>query len=179
MESESIGQAKRSAVGVTLLSARVDERLAHCDLCPWECGVDRLAGEQGVCRLGRDARIFFAGLEHAEEPAWINPTFSIYTAGCNLRCAFCAAGEHVARPGIAPQDDLASTVRAFERVARETTVKSISFCGGEPGVALATVLDVARRLPANLPLVWNSNLYLTPDLVPALARVFDLFLPDL
>jgi uncharacterized Fe-S radical SAM superfamily protein PflX len=31
------------------------ERLRECRLCPRECGVNRLEGEQGVCKTGRKA----------------------------------------------------------------------------------------------------------------------------
>ncbi|HOF90121.1 MAG TPA: radical SAM protein, partial [Armatimonadota bacterium] len=79
---------------LTLLTARADalrEQLRACDLCAHRCGVDRLAGAVGRCRVGADARIAAACAHHGEEPAISGTRGSgtIFTAGCNLRCVYC------------------------------------------------------------------------------------------
>jgi len=55
----------------------------ECRLCAWNCGVDRLRGERGVCGLGLP-RIAHATL-HPAPPA----SYTIFMAGCNFRCLFC------------------------------------------------------------------------------------------
>ena len=42
-----------------------------CRLCPRACGVDRTAGERGVCRVGADLRVARAALHKWEEPCLV------------------------------------------------------------------------------------------------------------
>src|SRR5690242_11272500 len=41
-------------------SLEARDSLANCHLCAHHCGVNRLAGEQGLCRAGAEARFFHA-----------------------------------------------------------------------------------------------------------------------
>ncbi|HPX62196.1 MAG TPA: radical SAM protein, partial [Deltaproteobacteria bacterium] len=43
-------------------------RLAACDLCPHECGVNRIRGEHGVCGAALQPRIASANVHKGEEP---------------------------------------------------------------------------------------------------------------
>src|SRR6185295_5633577 len=65
--------------------------LADCHLCAHHCGVNRLAGELGICRAGAGARAFCAQVEVSDELELI-PTFAIALSGCDLRCDFCITG---------------------------------------------------------------------------------------
>ena len=65
--------------------------LADCHLCEHHCGVNRLAGEPGLCHAGAEARIFMAQAEVSDELELI-PTFAIALSGCDLRCDFCITG---------------------------------------------------------------------------------------
>ena len=65
--------------------------LADCHLCEHHCGVNRLAGETGLCHAGAEARIFMAQTEVSDELELI-PTFAIALSGCDLRCDFCITG---------------------------------------------------------------------------------------
>ena len=65
--------------------------LADCHLCEHHCGVNRLAGEPGLCHAGAETRIFMAQTEVSDELELI-PTFAIALSGCDLRCDFCITG---------------------------------------------------------------------------------------
>jgi len=62
-----------------------------CELCPRNCGVDRLAGETGFCGETADLRLAAALLHFGEEPPLVGTGGSgtIFVSGCNLGCAFC------------------------------------------------------------------------------------------
>ena len=67
------------------------ERLSACTLCPRRCGVDRLAGETGVCQTGRLAWVSSFNPHFGEEApsgrrAWVGTVFFTH---CNLLCLFC------------------------------------------------------------------------------------------
>jgi len=55
----------------------------RCVLCEWRCGVDRLAGELGVCRLGLP-EVAACMLHPAPPSSW-----TVFLAGCNFRCLYC------------------------------------------------------------------------------------------
>ena len=66
-------------------------RLARCDLCPRNCGVDRTAGETGFCGIGRKARIASYHLHFGEEAPLVGEVGSgtIFFSHCTARCIFC------------------------------------------------------------------------------------------
>ncbi len=78
------------------LKDKVEEALSHlgpsCRVCPRLCkGVDRLANEFGVCRVGRYARVASAFPHFGEEDVlrgW-RGSGTIFFSWCNLRCVFC------------------------------------------------------------------------------------------
>jgi len=86
-------------------------RLSACDLCPRRCGVDRLAGEQGLCRTGRLAVVAACHPHFGEEGPLVGHGGSgtIFFANCNLGCIFCqnyeishlGKGEEVTAPQLA------------------------------------------------------------------------------
>ncbi|MGC8787465.1 MAG: hypothetical protein ACP5Q1_08595, partial [Anaerolineae bacterium] len=54
-----------------LLRQRIEqayEMLSHCNLCPRECGVNRLAGERGYCQAGANPVVASWNAHPWEEP---------------------------------------------------------------------------------------------------------------
>jgi len=70
---------------------RLEARLASCDLCPRQCGVNRLQGEHGFCRSGRLPVVATVCPHHGEEPALSGSRGSgtIFFGNCNMRCVYC------------------------------------------------------------------------------------------
>jgi putative pyruvate formate lyase activating enzyme len=63
----------------------------RCRVCPRLCKVDRLAGEHGLCRIGRRPVVASYFAHFGEENClrgW-NGSGTIFFSGCNLRCVFC------------------------------------------------------------------------------------------
>ena len=92
--NEVFHAAYLSVVKKGLLKDRVKEahnQLRDCNNCPRSCGVDRKAGELGVCRVGRYAQVASYFAHHGEERALSGSRGSgtIFFAGCSLRCIFC------------------------------------------------------------------------------------------
>src|SRR5262249_10354902 len=85
-----VGGYGRSIVAHERLSA-ARAALADCHLCAHHCGVNRLAGETGLCHAHADTRTFSVQTEVSDELELI-PTFAIAFAGCDLRCDFCITG---------------------------------------------------------------------------------------
>ena len=66
-------------------------RLKACNLCPRRCGVDRLSGERGFCRTGRQAVVSSYGPHFGEEDPLVGSRGSgtVFFTHCNLQCCFC------------------------------------------------------------------------------------------
>jgi len=145
--------------------------LNDCRLCPHECGVDRLAGEQGQCHAGATARVFSAQVEVGDELELI-PTFAIAFSGCDMLCSFCITGADSWNPRRGEPFDAAALA------AKAGAARTVMILGGEPTIHVPQLLELAAALPASARLVLKTNAYLTGQARALLAGVFDVWLAD-
>ncbi|MDX2133103.1 MAG: radical SAM protein [Planctomycetota bacterium] len=152
------------------------DMLRRCELCERRCAVDRIAGEPAPCGLGASSRCFKRHLSYAEEIDLI-PSYMVYLAGCNFRCEFCVQaptcfdplrGELV-HPGTLANECLRQV---------DAGATTINLLGGEPSIHLHTILELAAAAPRHLPLILNSNFYMTPPVLDLLEGVVDIYLAD-
>jgi putative pyruvate formate lyase activating enzyme len=61
---------------------------------------------------------------------------------------------------------------------RSERAANINFVGGEPTPNLHVILEALNLTAVNVPILWNSNMYLTPEAMQVLADVVDIWLPD-
>jgi len=152
------------------------EALANCTLCAHECGVNRLAGERGVCHAGAAARIFSAQVEVSDELELI-PTFAIAFSGCDLRCSFCITGAQSWNPRAGKDVDVDDVATRAAR-ALANGARTIMILGGEPTIHLPSVLDLVSRLPDEARLIWKTNAHGSQVARELLAGLFDVWLAD-
>jgi putative pyruvate formate lyase activating enzyme len=165
-----------------LLAERVAEamaRLGKCDLCPRECGVDRLAGERGYCGSGATAEISSAGPHYGEEPPLVGRGGSgtIFLTHCGLRCVFCQNDDisHEGRGREIDAEELAGVMVELQRHC----CHNINFV--TPSHYLPQILealDLAVPLGLELPLVWNCGGYEKVDALRLLDGIVDIYMPD-
>jgi putative pyruvate formate lyase activating enzyme len=151
------------------------EALSRCSLCAWRCAVDRTRGPAGSCRTDAIPRIFHEGIEWAGEEALV-PTFVVSLSGCNMSCSFCLTGESSqnGRAGtILDADALGERIKAAAPLLRSVTI-----LGGEPTIHLDGALEIAARVPRELPLVWKTNAYASPEGLSLLEGIPDVVLAD-
>jgi len=155
-------------------------RLASCDLCPHDCGVNRLRGETGICRSGLLPKVASANLHRGEEPpiSGTRGSGTIFFSGCTLRCPFCqnfpisqlGNGEEVTTSG------LAGKMMQLQRRGAH----NINFV--TPSHFLPQVLAalwLAIPMGFSLPLVWNSSGYEKVDALQLLDGIVAVYLPDM
>jgi putative pyruvate formate lyase activating enzyme len=168
---------KRGRTFAASLRAKIArELLADCKLCAHECGVNRLAGEQGICHAGASARIFSAQVEVSDELELI-PTFAIALSGCDLRCAFCITGKESWNPH-AGKILTPDVVAEQALVALENGARTIMILGGEPTIHLPTVLEIIAALPDDAKLIWKTNAHASLQTRELLEGIFDVWLAD-
>lgn len=155
-------------------------RLRACDLCPHACGVNRLAGETGLCRSGLLPRVASASVHHGEEPPISGKKGSgtIFLAGCTLRCVFCQ-NFPISQLG---NGSVLTTLQLAEKMLalQGKGVHNINFVTPThylPQILAALWLAIPRGF--RLPLVWNSSGYERVDALELLDGVVDVYLPDM
>lgn len=167
--------APRSVIaGERIVNARA--ALVNCHLCAHCCGVNRLAGETGLCHASAEARFFSAQVEVGDELELI-PTFAIALSGCDLRCEFCITGASSwnAKAGLG-LDALEIAKRA--KGALDQGTRTVMVLGGEPTIHLPAVLELVAALPDSVRLVWKTNAHGTAQARELLDGMFDVWLAD-
>lgn len=140
---------------------------SHCTLCEHRCGVDRLVGQTGICRMTTPA-VASATL-HPAPPE----SYTVFMAGCNYKCLNCQNWTIAQLPdngyfprGFVPAKELAKEcVDHLESPAAKLMgADRIFFSGGEPTIHLPYIEKViaeARKLSPNLKVNFDTNGYLT------------------
>ncbi len=161
-------------------------RLAACDLCPQDCGVDRLNDPPGavaagaVCRTGRRARVASVGPAFTEESALTGPAGSgdIVFSWCNLRCVYCANWESSLQ-GAGEDMDAAALAEAMLSL-QARGCPAINLVGPTHVVAqILEALVIAADRGLNVPLIYNSGGYDAVETLRLLDGVVDLYTPDI
>jgi putative pyruvate formate lyase activating enzyme len=155
-------------------------RLLSCNLCPRECGVDRLGGERGVCRGGARAEVSSTGAHFGEEPPLVGwgGSGTVFMTHCNLRCIFCQNYD-ISHGGRGREVSAAELGRMMVELQR-LGCHNINFV--TPTHYLPQILEaVVKAVPAGLhiPLVWNCGGYERIESLSLLEGVVDIFMPDI
>lgn len=182
VDPEPAGYLRLHEAGELRLRAeQARDLLTPCRVCPRPCrGVDRLAGEVGACRIGRDARVASAFPHLGEEQVlrgW-RGSGTVFFSGCNLRCVFCQNADISQRatgPELTPRE-LASVLLALQAEG----CHNINLVTPEHVVPqVLEALPIAVEAGLTIPLVANTSAYDAPDSLALLDGVVDVYLPDL
>jgi putative pyruvate formate lyase activating enzyme len=150
--------------------------LGDCHFCAHHCGVNRLAGEFGLCHAGAAARYFLAQTEVTDELELI-PTFAVALSGCDLRCDFCITGAESWNPRAGAHFN-AAEVAVKAAAALENGARTIMVLGGEPTIHLHAALELAAELPDAARLVWKTNAHGSEQARELLDGIFDVWVAD-
>ncbi len=151
----------------------------HCRLCPRACGVDRVAGDCGVCGETAQCRVASACPHFGEEPPFSGTRGSgtIFFSGCACRCFFCQnyqiSMEH--QGDVVTPDEL--TEFCGRLLARG--VHNLNFVTPDhfwPNIQYSCAQLRAENI--RVPFLWNSSGYQRPELIAEIAETMDIFMPD-
>jgi putative pyruvate formate lyase activating enzyme len=162
--------------------ARIDElwsRYSDCDLCAYDCHVDRTAGETGACRVDDTAHVSSYFDHHGEEDVLRghNGSGTIFLANCNMKCVFCQNFEtsHEAQGESATPEQIAEM--ALELQSRGChNVNFVSPTHHSPH--LVEAVRIARDRGLDVPVVWNCGGYERVEILGLLDGVVDIYMPD-
>ena len=165
------------------LAARVKEAYAifeECKLCPRQCGVNRLKGEQGFCRAPAKVIVYSSHPHFGEEISLTGTKGSgtIFFSNCNLRCVFCQNWP-IAHEGHGREigdNDLAEMMLHLQKIGCHN-INLVTPTHVMPNILRAT--RIAYKKGLHLPLVYNTSGYERFEIVKMLDGIVDIYLPDM
>lgn len=156
------------------------QRLTACDLCPHDCGVNRLKGVLGTCGVGLKPKIVSANVHRGEEPpiSGTRGSGTIFFSGCSLKCRFC---QNFVFSQLGGGEEL-STIQLATRMLRlqRQGVHNLNLVTPThflPQILAALWLAIPNGF--RLPIVWNSSGYEKVDILQLLDGIVSIYLPDM
>lgn len=166
-----------------LLSRKADlleARSSPCLLCPHKCGVHRLEGQRGKCRLGTETLVASASPHFGEEAPLVGERGSgtIFFSSCNLACVFCQNYEisHFRGGDELTAEQLAGVMLRLQRLG----CHNINLVTPTHVVhAIVRALAIAAPRGLRIPLVYNCGGYESVESLRLLEGVVDIYMPDI
>ncbi len=163
---------------------KLEARLRRCDICPRDCGVNRLEGEDGFCHSGYRPLVASFCAHHGEEPALSGSRGSgtIFFGNCTMRCVYCQNHQisQDFKTMASREVDILTLAEHMRHLQDELKCHNINLVSPSHFVPqiVRAVLE-AIPLGFRLPLVYNTGGYESLETVRALDGIVDIYLPDL
>ena len=156
-------------------------RLEACDICPRECGANRLESDKkAVCRTGERAVISSYAPHFGEESPLVGRGGSgtIFFSWCNLKCQFCQNYE-ISQLGygqkVEPENIAAMMLRLQTMGCHNINFVSPSHVVPQILAGLLIAAEAGLRLP----LVYNTGGYDSLKTLKLLDGIVDIYMPDM
>src|SRR3972149_625745 len=159
------------------LKNEIAERILQCcHFCSRRCGVNRVAGGLGYCRCGDTMAVSSIFAHLGEEPELV-PSGTVFTMGCTMRCCHCQNWTISQWMELGTECKPRAMAEEVERL-RLSGCRNVNLVGGEPTPWLKQWLETFKHVNVNVPVVWNSNAYYSPETARLLAGFADIYLLD-
>lgn len=156
------------------------KKLQKCEICPFECKINRLKGEIGRCKCNDKIKIDLYSLHYFEEPciSGKNGSGTVFFSNCNLKCMYCQNYKisHEGKGYYISIQELADIfINLQENGANNINLVTPTMYAYQ----IIEAIKIARNNGLNLPIIYNSNGYESIDTIKALNGFIDIYLPDL
>lgn len=149
-----------------------------CHFCPRDCGADRFRGG-GYCQSPPYAMAARAALHPWEEPciSGLHGSGTVFFSGCTLRCCFCQ-NYKISSEGFGKAVSSKRLAEIFLEL-QEQGAHNLNLVTATQ--YLPTVLEALEAVSEHLtiPVVYNCGGYERLEVIDALSRHVDIWLPDL
>lgn len=152
----------------------------RCGVCPRLCKVDRLAGQRGLCAIGRQAVVASHFPHFGEEDCLRgrNGSGTIFFSGCNLRCVFCQ--NHDISWQVQGEPVTSKRLASMMLELQNRGCHNINFVTPEHVVPqILEALPWAIEAGLRLPIVYNTSSYDSLDSLRLMDGIVDIYMPDL
>jgi len=164
--------------------------------------INREKGERGFCRSGSKSAVYSYSPHHGEEPpiSGTRGSGTIFFTHCSMRCVYCQnhtfSQKSDQRESRAPQRQKVQTARGyrrddFEEIETEELAGRMlelqnAGCHNINLVSpthyacrIAEALDMAAKNSLNIPVIYNTGGYDSPELIKLLDGIIDIYMPDM
>jgi putative pyruvate formate lyase activating enzyme len=163
---------------------QLEARLAACDICPRECGKDRLKGKVGHCHSGYLPVVASYGAHHGEEPVLSGTRGSgtIFFGNCNMRCVYCQNYQISQEPELQRRNEVTAHVLAERMLYLQDqlhchNINLVTPSHFVPQITRAVLEAVPQGL--RLPLVYNTSSYDSLKTLRELEGIINIYLADI
>jgi putative pyruvate formate lyase activating enzyme len=177
IKHESTGELRNSALNYfSYLDLKIEiaeELFTICIFCERKCEINRNK-ETGYCGV-KNSKIASEFLHMGEERVLV-PSHTIFFTGCTFNCVYCQNMDISRNPdegNFYKPNDLAKIIDK-----RESGSLNVNFVGGDPCPHLLYILKTIHQIKENIPVVWNSNFYMSREAMCLLDGIIDLYLTD-
>ncbi len=150
-----------------------------CSCCPRHCGIDRnnTTGFCGVPELPKVAKAF---LHMWEEPciSGTNGSGTVFFSGCNLKCVFCQNYE-ISQEGFGKVITVSRLQEIFLDLIKKGAhnINLVNPSHYTKAIKEA-ILPLKQQGRINVPIVYNTNGYDSPENLQDMKGIADVYLPD-
>lgn len=177
---------KFKASYVSLSEEELDKRiealygiLESCELCSRKCNVNRLEGEKGDCRAGKDLKVASYNPHFGEEDPLVGSKGSgtIFLSNCNLRCVYCQNYE-ISHMGIGRELTPQTAAKIMMELQNMGCHNINLVTPTQYTPHLVEAIKIAAGKGLELPIVWNCGGYENVETIKLLDGVVDIYMPD-
>lgn len=173
---QALGQEEEK---MDFLKQQINNYMRECHLCPRNCGVNRLAGEKGVCWSGAEAVVARSALHFWEEPciSGTEGSGAVFFSGCSLGCIFCQ-NRKISREEYGTKVSVEALADLFLQLQEQKANNINLVTAGQFLPQAAAAISLARSRGMDLPVVYNSSGYEKEETLRLLDGLVDIYLPD-
>lgn len=166
---------------------RLEERIEQlfkifesCELCARKCKVNRLEGEKGYCRSGKDMVVSSYGPHFGEEQELVgmHGSGTIFLTNCNLLCVYCQNYEisHRGEGEVKDEAEVADYMLRLQNMGCHN-INLVTPTHFTPQLVKAISMAAGKCL--HLPIVWNCGGYENVETIRLLDGIVDIYMPDI
>jgi putative pyruvate formate lyase activating enzyme len=151
-----------------------------CVICPRKCGVNRNAGQKGLCRTADKILIASNNIHTGEEPPISAKSGSgaIFFSNCTLQCVFCQnypISQLGNGRGISIDDLVEMMLNLQNRGAHNINFVTPTHYSAQ----IAKSVYLARKKELKIPILYNCSGYENVETLKLLEGIVDIYLPDI
>ena len=162
---------------------RIDKALSmleKCNVCPHNCGVNRLKGEMGLCKTGRYAVVdtFFPHMGEEKPIRGKRGSGTVFFSWCNLKCVYCQNYQisQLGEGKEVPPEELANMFLSLQKMGCHN-INLVSPSHVVPQILQGLYIAVKKGL--RIPVVYNTSSYDSLESLELLDGIVDIYLADL
>ncbi len=154
--------------------------LNPCQVCPRQCGVNRLKGEIGNCKAGLKPKVSSYHQHFGEEYCLVGRFGSgtIFFTHCNLHCVYCQNSD-ISQFGLGREINTERLAQMMMEL-QELGCHNINLVTPTPWVPqIVEAIGIAQNNGLNVPIVYNCGGYETIETLKMLDGIIDIYMPDI